>query len=121
MQKIKFLSDMRAQIQTIPMGGGGGGEGRIASRGRFVPVYLLGNKWQLMIFMGRSGLPAPSVSTHIRVSNSLNSHFILFYFAGPGQFTKRLLIISADAKGKDSMIIFKIKETGHINSGHVLF
>ena len=42
-------------------------------------------------------------------------------FAGSGQFTKRLLIISADAKGKDSMILFKIKETAHINSGHVLF
>ena len=40
-------------------GGGGGGEGRIASRGWFVPVFLLGNKWQLMIFMGRSGPPAP--------------------------------------------------------------
>ena len=117
--KIKFLSDMRARIQTIPTGlgggsncfsrevrtsfssrkqmatynfmgrsgppapsggGGGGGEGRIASRGRFVPVFLLGNKWQLMIFMGRSGPPAPSVSAHIRVSNSLNSHFIYFIF-----------------------------------------
>ena len=111
---------MRARIQTIPTGGGGGG-GRIASRGRFVPVFLLGNKWQLMIFMGRSGHPAPSVSAHIRVSNSLNSHFIHFFFAGPGQFTKRLLIISAVAKGKDSMILFKIKETAHINSGHVLF
>ena len=27
----------------------------------------------------------------------------------------------AVAKGKDSMILFKIKETAHINSGHVLF
>ena len=113
---------MRARIQTIPKeGGGGGGGGRIASRGRFVPVFLLGNKWQLMIFMGRSRPPAPSVSTHIRISNSSNSHFIYFFFAGPGQFTKRLLIISADVKGKDSMILFKIKETEHINSGHMLF
>ena len=48
-------------------------------------------------------------------------YFYFFFFAGPGQFTKRLLIISADAKGKDSMILFKIKETAHINSGHVLF
>ena len=32
-----------------------------------------------------------------------------------------MLIISDDAKGKDSMILFKIKETAHINSGHVLF
>ena len=39
----------------------------------------------------------------------------------PGQFTNRLLIISADVKGKDSMILFKIKETAHNNSGHVLF
>ena len=61
-------------------GGGMGGGGRIASRGRFVPVFLLGNKWQLMILMGRSGPPAPSVSTQIRVSNSLNSHFIIFFF-----------------------------------------
>ena len=74
-----------------------------------------------MIFMGRSGPPAPSVSAHIGVSNSLNSHLFFLFFAGPGQFTKRLLIISADAKGKDSMILFKIKETAHINSGHVLF
>ena len=50
-------------------------------------------------------------------------YFFFFFFccAGPGQFTKRLLIISAVAKGKDSMILFKIKETAHINSGHVLF
>ena len=81
-----------------------------------------------MIFMGRSGPPAPSVSASDPInilgprspSNSLNSHFI-YFFAGPGQFTKRLLIISADAKGKDSMILFKIKKTAHINSGHVLF
>ena len=46
---------------------------------------------------------------------------IIFFSAGPGQFTKRLLIISAVAKGKDSMILFKIKETAHSNSGHVLF
>ena len=91
--------------------GGGGGGGRIASRGMFVSIFILGNKWQLMIFMGRSGPPAPSVSAHIRVSNILNSHFIYAYlfFAGPGQFTKRLLIISADAKGKDSMIYLRSK------------
>ena len=58
----------------FPICMGDGGEGRIASRVRFVPVFLLGNKWQLMVFMGRSGPPAPSVSAHIRVSNSLKSH-----------------------------------------------
>ena len=122
-EKLFCMKTTKAQIsqRTCAVLQGGGGGGRIASRGRFVPVFLLGNKWQLKIFMGRSRPPAPSVSALIRVSNSLNSHFIYFIFAGPCQFTKRLLIISADAKGKDSMILFKIKETALINSGHVLF
>ena len=77
-KKIKFLSEMRARIQTIPKGGGG----RIASRGRFVPVFLLGNKWHFMIFMRRSGPLPPSVSAHIRVSNSLDSHFIFYFLLG---------------------------------------
>ena len=46
-------------------GGGGGGEGRIASRGRFVPVFLLGNKWQLMIFQGGGPDPLPPMSPPI--------------------------------------------------------
>ena len=121
MQKIKQKIPVRHACADPDNSNRGGGGGRIASRERIVPVFLLGNEWQLMIFMLRSGPPAPSVSAHIRVSNSLNSHFILFFFAGPGRFTKRLLIISADAKGKDSMILLKIKETAHINSGHVLF
>ena len=75
----------------------------------------------LCLRLGPNKHTGSEVSAHIRVSNSLNSHFIYLFFAGPGQFTNRLLIISADAKGKDSMILFKIKETAHINSGHVLF
>ena len=84
-----------------------------------------------MIFMGRSGPPAPSVSASDPINilgprsppiSEFQTVWIhILFFAGPGQFTKRLLIISADAKGKDSMILFKIKETAHINSGHVLF
>ena len=104
---------MRARIQTIPTGGGGGGGGG----GWGVKLLLEGGSYQFTSFSSGTG---PSVSAHIRVSNSLNSHFIYFFFAGPGQFTKRLLIISADAKAKDSMILLKIKETAHINSGHVL-
>ena len=103
-KKIKNKIPVRHACADPDNSNGGGLGDRIASRRRFVPVFILGNKWQLMIFMGRSGPPAPSVSAHIRVSNSLNSHFILFYFkiffAGPGQFTKRLLIISADAKAR---------------------
>ena len=84
MQKIKFLSDMRARIQTIPTGGGGGSncfsrEVRIASRGRFVPVFLLGNKWQLMIFMGRSGPPAP-LSPPISEFQTVWIHILFFIF-----------------------------------------
>ena len=67
--------------------------------------------------------PNKHTGSEVSAHNSLNSHFIylFIFFAGPGQFTKRLLIISVDAKGKDSMILLKIKETAHINSGHVLF
>ena len=77
MQKMKNKIPIRhacADPDNSARGGGGGGGG-----GGGVPVFLLGNKWQLMIFMGRSGPPAPSVSAHIRVSNSLDSHFILFF------------------------------------------
>ena len=78
---------MRARIQTIPTVG----EGRIVSRGRFVPVFLLGNKWQLMIFMGRSGPPAPSVSGHIRVSDKLNSHFVYLFICWAWSIHKTLV------------------------------
>ena len=107
---------MRARTQTIPMQGGGD------CFSREVRTSFSSRKQMATYdFHGEVRTPAPSVSAHIRVSNSLNSHFIYFLFAGPGQFTKLLLIISADAKGKDSMILFKIKETAHINSGHDLF
>ena len=68
--------------------------------------------------MGRGGsghLQPPSVSARIRVPDHVS------HIAGPGQFTNRLIIISVDAQGKNSMILFKIKETAHFNSGHVLF
>ena len=101
MQKIKFLSDMRARIQTIPTGGGGGGGGGvellleggsycfsrevcIASRGRFVPVFLLGNKWQLMIFMGT---PCPLCLPPYQSFKQFGFTFYFLFFAGPGQFT----------------------------------
>ena len=109
MQKNKIpVRHACADPDNSNWGGGGGGGSYCFSR-EVRTSFILGNKWQLMIFMGRSGPPAPSVSAHIRVSNSLNSHFIYFVFAGPGQFTKRLLIISADAKGKDSMIYLRSK------------
>ena len=57
-----------------------------------------------------------SYPLYLRPYQSFKQFGFTFYC----QFTKRLLIISADAKGKDSMILFKIKETAHINSGHVL-
>ena len=81
MQKIKNKIPVRHACAD-PDNSDGGGEGRIASRGKFVPVFIQGNKWQLMILMGRSGPPAPSVSAHMRVSNSLNSHFIFLLGLG---------------------------------------
>ena len=69
----------------------------------------------LCLRLGPNKHTGSEVSAHIRI------HIFFIFFAGSGQFTKRLLIISADAKGKDSMILFKIKETAYINSGHVLF
>ena len=123
---------MRARIQTIPKGGGGGGSNcfsrevrtSFSSRKQMATYDFHGEvrtPCPLCLRLGPNKHTGSEVSAHIRVSNSLNSHFIFFFFAGPGQFTKRLLIISADAKGKDSMILLKIKETAHINSGHVLF
>ena len=124
---------MRARIQTIPKGGGGGGSNcfwrevrtSFSSRKQMATYDFHGEvrtPCPLCLRLGPNKHTGSEVSAHIRVSNSLNSHLIyLFFFAGPGQFTKRLLIISANAKGKDSMILFKIKETAHINSGHVLF
>ena len=124
MQNIKNKIPVRHVCADPDNSNGGvwGGGGRIASRGRFVQVFLLGNKWHLMIFMGRSGPPAPLCLRPYQSFKQFEFTFYLFFFfAGPGQFTKRLLIIPANAKGKDSMILFKIKETAHINSGHVLF
>ena len=62
----------------------------------------------------------PDNSNHIRVSNSLSSHIIVRYIAGPGQFKNRPLMISADVKGKGSMILLKIKETAHFNRPRVV-
>ena len=56
---------------------------------------------------------------HVQADNPWYYYYICI--VGPGQFTNRLLIISADVKGKDNMILFKIKETAHFNSRHVLF
>ena len=72
-------------------------------------------------FHGEVRTPCPLCLRPYQSFKQFEFTFYSFIFAGPGQFTKRLLIISADAKGKDSMILFKIKETAHINSGHVLF
>ena len=116
---------MRARIKTT----GGGGSNCFSREVR--TSFSSRKQMATYDFHGEVRTPSPlclrlgpnkhtgsEVSAHIRVSNSLNSHFIYFF---AGQFTKPLLIISADAKGKDSMILFKIKETAHINSGHVLF
>ena len=100
---------MRARIQTIPKGGGSNCFSRevrtsFSSRKQMATYDFHGEvrtPCPLCLRLGPNKHTGSEVSAHIRVSNSLN-----FFFAGPGQFTKRLLIISADAKGKDSMILF---------------
>ena len=55
-------------------------------------------------FPGEARTPAP-LSPPISEFQQFESTFI-YSFAGPGQFINRLLIISVDVKGKDSMILF---------------
>ena len=115
---------VRGSRQFQPGGGGGGGGGGGSK------LLLEGGSYQFSPrkrmatydFHGEVRTPCPLC---LRPYQSFKQFEFTFYFylffAGPGQFTKRLLIISAYAKGKDSMILLKIKETAHINFGHVLF
>ena len=114
---------MHARIQTIPTGGegggGGGGESNCFSR-EVRTNFSSREQMATYDFHGEVRTPCPLCLRPYQSFKQFEFTFYLF-FAGPGQFTKRLLIISADAKGKDSMILSKIKETVHINSSHVLF
>ena len=123
MQKIKFLSDMRARIQTIPGGGGGVWGGGSNCFSREVRTSFSSRKQMATYdFHGEVRTPYPLCLRPYQSFKQFEfTFYFIFFFAGPGQFKKRLLIISTVAKGKDSMILFKIKETAHINSGHVLF
>ena len=60
-------------------------------------------------FIGRSGPPCPLCLRPYQSFKQFEFTFYFFFFAWPGQFTKRLLIISADAKGKDSMVYLRSK------------
>ena len=124
MQKIKNKIPVRhayADPDNSNGGGGGGGGGGGWSNciSREVRTNFSSRKQMATYdFHGEVRTPCPLC---LRPYQSFKQFEFTFFFAGPGQFTKRLLIISADAKGKDSMILFKIKKTAHINSGHVLF
>ena len=89
------------------MCGGGWVKGRIASQGRFVPVSSR-KQMATYDFHGEVRTPCPLCLRPYQSFKQFEFTFYLF-FAGPGQFTKRLLIISADAKGKDSMILLRSK------------
>ena len=112
---------MRARIQTIPTGGGGGGGGGSNCFSREVRTSFSSRKQMATYdFHGAVRTTCPLCLRPYQSFKQFGFTFYFLFFARPGQFTKRLLIISADAKGKDSMIFFKIRETAHINSGHVL-
>ena len=117
-KKIKNKIPVRHACANPDNSNGGGGSNCFS---RAVRTSFYSRKQMATYdFHGEVRTPAPSVSAHIRVSNCLNSHFI-YFFAEPGQFTKRLLIISADATGKDSMIYLRSKRQRTSNSDHVLF
>ena len=75
---------MRARIQTIPTGGGGGGGGGGGDCfSREVRTSFSSRKQMATYdFHGEVRTPCPSVSAHIRVSNSLDSHFIFYFLLG---------------------------------------
>ena len=109
-------SDMHAWIQTIPTGGGGG---RIASRGRFVPKQKT-----TCDFPGEVRTPCPPPLC-LRPYQSLKQfEFILLvrHYILPGLVIHKpsANYISGRERQRqhDS---FKIKETAHFNSGYVLF
>ena len=60
-------------------------------------------------FHGEVRTPYPLCLRPYQSFKQFEFTFYSYFFAGPGQFTKRLLIISADAKGKDSMIHLRSK------------
>ena len=93
---------LRARIQTIPTEGGGGVVSNCFSREVRTSFYSR-KQMATYDFHGEVRTPCPLC---LRPYQSFKQFEFTFYFifAGPGQFTKRLLIISADAKGKDSMI-----------------
>ena len=95
-KKIKFLSDMRARIQIIPTDGGGGGGGflggggggvRIASRGRFVPVFSSRKQMATYDFHGEVRTPCPLCLRPYQSFKQFGFTFYFLFFAGPGQFT----------------------------------
>ena len=130
MQKIKNKIPVRhacADPDNSNGGGGGGVGGGWGGGGsncfsREVRTSFSSRKQMATYdFHGEVRTPCPLCLRPYQSFKQFEFTFYSFFFAGPGQFTKRLLIISAVAKDKDSMILFKIKETAHINSGHVLF
>ena len=122
MQKVKQKNPVRhacADPDNSNRGGGGGGGSNCFSR-EVRTSFSSRKRMATYDFHGEVRIPCPLCLRPYRSFKQFEFAFYLFIFFA-GQFTKRLLIISADAKGKDSMILLKIKETAHINSGHVLF
>ena len=88
---------MRARIQTIPTGGGGGGD----CFSREVRTSFSSRKQMATYdFHGEVRTPCPLCLRPYQSFKQFEFTFYYYFFAGPGQFTKRLLIIPAVAKGK---------------------
>ena len=88
-------------------GGGGGGSNYFSREVR--TSFSSRKQMATHDFHGEVRTPSPLCLRPYQSFKQFEFTFYLFFFfAGPGQFTKRLLIISADAKGKDSMILFNM-------------
>ena len=106
-KKIKFLPEIVRGSRLFQRGGGGGSN----CFSREVRTSFSSRKQMATYdFHGEVRTPCPLYLRPYQSFKQFEFTFYLFYFfAGPGQFTKRLLIISADAKGKDSMIFLRSK------------
>ena len=113
--KIKFLSDMRARIQTIPTEGGGGSN----CFSREVRTSFYSRKQMATYdFHGEVRTPLPPLSPPISECQSVWIH-IFFFWAWSIHKTSANYI--SWRQGQRQHDLFTIKETAHINSGHVLF
>ena len=100
MQKIKNKIPIRhACADPDNSNGGGGGGGDCFSR-EVRTSFSSRKQMATYDFHGEVRTPCPLCLRPYQSFKQFEFTFYYYFFAGPGQFTKRLLIIPAVAKGK---------------------